>query len=208
MLLCTLRIVYVWGSRWEWSKQKKLKIILLCFALALVVGIPHETSAGAHSTKPRRWHLEPYNAWADGSPSARTRHTMVWGADEVLYMFGGYTDAGVSDELILLDVETRRWATIMPGGPAPSARGNHAMATCGHSIYMFGGSGFASTKLDHFAPTIFGQLWKLSIQTMLWTLLHTATGVPPSAQEGSAMASVGDYLVIFGGKSGGTSKQL
>ena len=204
MLLCTLLIVYVWGSRWEWSKQKKLKIILLCFALALVVGIPHETSAGAHSTKPRRWHLEPYNAWADGSPSARTGHTMVWGADEVLYMFGGYTQngytAGISDELILLDVETRRWATIMPAGPAPSARMNHAMATCGHSIYMFGGSD-GGLK-------IFDQLWKLSIQTMLWTLLHTVTGDPPSARELSAMASVGDYLVIFGGKTGGTSKQL
>ena len=201
MLLCTLLIVYVWESRWEWSKQKKLKIILLCFALALVVGIPHETSAGAHSTKPRRWHLEPYNAWADGSSSARTGHTMVRGEDGVLYMFGGSTSGvGASDELILLDVETRRWATIMPAGQAPSARYNHAMATCGHSIYMFGG---ADGKLK-----MFDQLWKLSIQTMLWTLLHTATGDPPSARDLSAMASVGDYLVIFGGRYIGTSNQL
>ena len=100
ILLCTLLILHVGGSQWTWAPQTKWKSLILWAVLALVA-VPHQTRGGVNSAKYRYWYSEPYNAWADGIPSARDGHTMVRGADGLVYMFGG---------------QARVWTSIMSGG--------------------------------------------------------------------------------------------
>jgi hypothetical protein len=70
------------------------------------------------------------SAWteltAGGGPTAREDHTWtVDGEGAFAYLFGGWTDAGPSNELWSFDLATNSWTEIQPDGASPAPRFGH-----------------------------------------------------------------------------------
>ena len=79
-------------------------------------------------------------------PAPREGHAASL-VDDVMYVFGGRTDAG-SDlgDLAAFRISSRRWYTFQNMGPSPSPRSGHSMTTVGKSIIILGGEPSSSTS--------------------------------------------------------------
>ncbi|KAF8482629.1 hypothetical protein DFH94DRAFT_373498 [Russula ochroleuca] len=72
-------------------------------------------------------------------PSPRGSHAAAL-VDDVMYVFGGRdVDRRLMGGLIGLKLSTRQWLMFQKGGPSPSERSGHAMASSGTRVFMFGG---------------------------------------------------------------------
>ena len=139
----------------------------------------------------------PYFPWRHGLPSARRGHAMAAAGDGSVWLHGGYTAAGPSDQLVKLDPQERRWHAVTTAGPRPSARRGHSrlVAVDGHTLVLFGGdtkSGYSD------------ELWTLDLlAAAAWTrLTASASGASaawPSARWGHTMVTVGSAVLMFGG---------
>ncbi|CAE7197864.1 KEL2, partial [Symbiodinium sp. KB8] len=77
-------------------------------------------------------------------PSPRFEHTMVWSqADAAIYVFGGFEDGGVLNDLHRYEPLENEWNLLSPGGSVPPVRYQHSMVSAG-VLYMFGGSSWSS----------------------------------------------------------------
>ncbi len=126
-------------------------------------------------------------------PSARSNATMATLGNHLI-LFGGQTFNGTNMTL----GDTWEWdgtAWTKLTGPGPGARMTH-MATLGDKVVLFGG-----ISLSGAGPTItdLGDTWQFDGAT--WT----KRDVPgPSVRAGSALATLGNKLVLFGGSHGNT----
>jgi N-acetylneuraminic acid mutarotase len=128
------------------------------------------------------------------SPPARTEASMAALGDRI-YMYGG---ARIDQLTGSLDTFDDTWAfdgttwTLLSPELWPTSRFDHAMATLGDKIILFGGltpsAGFADTWL-----------W----DGKAWTGYATPNG--PVAQGGVAMTTMGDAVMMLGLSSGGFS---
>ena len=135
-------------------------------------------------------------------PSARHNHEIAAvGVD--LYLFGGKTKSGASNELFRFSTTTLQWEQLdapQVSGSPPSARFGHSMVAVGSDLYVFGGAS-SSEK--------FNCLFRFSTTARQWDQLDAekVSGSTPSARYLHGMVAVGPDLYVFGGMtdSGGSN---
>jgi N-acetylneuraminic acid mutarotase len=88
---------------------------------------------------------------------------------------------------------------------ALAPRKSHSMASYGHKLYMFGGTGLENERgVDH----LYGDLLSLDCETLEWTHLHPG-GEAPTPRCLHSATFIGKKMYIFGGAGhGGTTDEL
>jgi alpha-tubulin suppressor-like RCC1 family protein len=140
---------------------------------------------------------------ADGSPSARQNHSMVWDGQKVI-MFGG-NDGVSKNDLWWYDPASgtngtwiQQFTSIMPSG---RMRHSTVWDSIGQRVIMFGGFGTS--------PTYKNDLWWYDPVTNTWTekITNGAAG-SPSARNEHSMIWDGTRLIMFGGNDGANKNDL
>ncbi|RIB02450.1 hypothetical protein C2G38_2009519, partial [Gigaspora rosea] len=111
-----------------------------------------------------------------------------------MYIFGGQTEEGYSNELIAFDMEkynssNASWEFVTPKGPLPPARIAHISCAYEDKIYMFGG-------MD--SDRCYNDMWCYDINNNTWSQLSCTGLIPyPRKYHGATIADGNIY--IFGG---------
>jgi len=125
-----------------------------------------------------------------------SRHTSCLVGSKV-YVFGGFDGHGTNFDLATFDPYTRTWTnvakTAQKGTPPPS-RTNHAAASVGKNMYIFGGN----NNNDAGQYQVLDDLTMLDTLTMTWSRPKT-TGAIPCARSGHTLTAIGKKLYLFGG---------
>jgi N-acetylneuraminic acid mutarotase len=110
-----------------------------------------------------------------------------------IFVFGGLTEAGLSDELWIFDLDTLTWVEIPTFGAAPCARKGASLVATedGHKLYLFGGA----TGMK-----AFNDVHVLDLDHFSWSVLGTV-GPVPAPRESAAVNCLAPYLIIAGGHS-------
>ena len=111
-----------------------------------------------------------------------------YGAQEVIYLFGGCSEVTCFDDLMRHDQHSQRWASQPARGKAPTRRKGHSMTLLGPSwaqqLVVFGGwSGDSPTP---------NNLKAYTINTNTWEVL-SVSGTPPSARWAHTATAVGRH---------------
>ena len=128
-------------------------------------------------------------------PLGREGHSAVRFGTHII-IFGGYTEKGFSDELIVLDTALSAWQRPAVTGPKPSAREGHTAFIFNNRMYVFGGFMNGGCLND---------LYVLDLKTFAWEV-GTATGTPPSRREDMGAIVRGNELLVTGGCNFGKRK--
>jgi len=116
------------------------------------------------------------------------------------FLFGGTTGGFIADDNTIIEGsiaddtwawDGRTWTKVGPQ-TSPPGRANHAMATLGSKVVLFGGDAAQSPDLN--APS-YGDTWEWDGTT--WT--EAAPPTSPPARTNHAMATLGNKVVLFGG---------
>lgn len=125
-------------------------------------------------------------------PSARMGHQMANLSSNMVLLFGGLTDSGLSNQTWVYDGST--WTNKNPANP-PSARSNAGMAGIGPGkVVLFGGND-ANGRSD--------ETWVYDLTSNTWTLRNPTTH--PTARAGHAMSTYNlgaGQALLFGGTIG------
>jgi len=143
---------------------------------------------------------------APGSPARRDAFGAAWdpGAD-ALYVFGGRTDSGTSNDLWRWDAQSNTWANLNPtGGPPPARTGCTAVwDTSAGILLVFGGAKQTSGE------ELLDDLWRYSPATNSWTQLSPSGGPPPSRySHGAIWDALNSQMLVFGGYGAGVRNDL
>ncbi len=130
------------------------------------------------------------------SPDNRVGHSLTV-INNVVYLFGGYTAAGLRNDLWKFDPVTNSWTNLGSGGPP--ARIRHAAAAVDGKLVIHGGTDGA-TKLD--------DLWIYDPGVNAWTQGTPVGPQPPALMEHRAVVSGGKLYLVGGIKSDGPSNEL
>jgi len=127
----------------------------------------------------------------------RVHNSIVY--NDSMYVFGGF-DEGLSPEEFNLvyrfDFKTEEWFELECKGEIPSGRSRASAVQWKNFMYVLGG-------WDR--RTLFSDFYELNLDTLVWREIET--NLPEIHSDGIQAHSavvVGDWLVTFGGKSGGT----
>jgi len=121
----------------------------------------------------------------------RWNHTAVL-YDNCMWVFGGQTDSGYTNELLKLDLETRKWLKVESKG-TPSARHGHSCCVwqAAGQMVLFGGR-------DGYQPAHFANdFWLFDFTTLVWSQVHVAN--PPSGRYYHDICIAENTLYSFGG---------
>ena len=122
------------------------------------------------------------------APAAREGHSAsLYGTR--IYYFGGYTDAGYSNELVVLDTDVMAWEHPSVGGLKPTAREGHVVIAQRGRMMVQGGFTNGGCLAD---------AWVFDRVTNTWEKAN-AKGVGPTARENSAAVAVNGEMVLVGG---------
>ena len=132
-------------------------------------------------------------------PSERYGHALAQ-LDGLVYMFGGTTSSGRSNDFAKWDQSTWTWTSINAGGAVPSGRFGHGFEALGSALFVFGGETDAGVFSD--------ELYMFEVGSSTWIDLSGASGAPaPRAQHG--FCAMKAALFVFGGlTAGGPSSEL
>jgi hypothetical protein len=124
---------------------------------------------------------------------------VLFGGDTAIPVCGQTPPRTHVGDTWLLETDCGSWTQLSPQ-PAPSARARHAMATdaARDRALLFGGRSRPSGSTGPY--TLHADVWAFDFGTRAWSPVAT-TGTPPSARSNSAMAVLGDDLVVFGGST-------
>jgi hypothetical protein len=122
------------------------------------------------------------------SPLGREGHTATL-VDARIFYFGGYTERGFTNELLVLDTVTMAWQKPHVGTLKPPGREGHSATLYDGRIYVWGGFTDGGCLQD---------LWILDTETLAWEV-GTAMGVAPSAREDHAAIVRGNEMLLLGG---------
>jgi len=125
-----------------------------------------------------------------------SRHTSCLVGSK-MYIFGGYDGHGQNFDLSTFDPYTRTWTnTSKPAqkGTPPPSRTNHAAASVGKNMYIFGGN----NNNESGQYQVLEDLAVLNTHTMTWSN-PTTTGTAPCARSGHTLVTIGKKLYLFGG---------
>ncbi|KAG3120976.1 hypothetical protein PI125_g699 [Phytophthora idaei] len=152
-------------------------------------------------------------------PAPRSGHAVVSivedNGDRIVFMFGGRTKRGVSDQLLILRLSTIRtgsnahdsvdatvaWEEVGPeaGSAWPSARDGHSMRLIPSTVnrtprlIVFGGNGQLNDDRMN-------DVWLFDVEKQLWTLLQCSGDIPPPRSYHTAH-TVGEFLFVVGGRT-------
>lgn len=125
-----------------------------------------------------------------------SRHTSCLVGSKI-YVFGGFDGHGTNFDLATFDPYYRTWSNIpktaQKGVPPPS-RTNHASASVGKNMYIFGGNN--NNEAGQYQ--VLDDLSMLDTHTMTWSRPKT-TGAIPCARSGHTLTAIGKKLYLFGG---------
>jgi Galactose oxidase, central domain len=126
-------------------------------------------------------------------PSPRWGHTMTSAlAVGELFLFGGNTSAGPSNELWVYSSFSmgNAWQLVVPATVSPPARFYHAAALYKGELYVFGGAGARGA--------VYADVWTYHPRSNAWEK-RASDGTPPEARYMHTATTFGDNIYIFGG---------
>lgn len=123
-----------------------------------------------------------------GKADARAYHAGVLHDNGLIFLFGGYTEKGLSQEILLIDTINKHWGHPVTVGTIPKARKYHSLNRIDDKVWMFGGE--TSEKATN-------ELWYYDLYGRHWYEI-TASGAPP-ARHGHTATTHGSGIYIFGG---------
>ncbi|KAL9248242.1 hypothetical protein vseg_021586 [Gypsophila vaccaria] len=116
-----------------------------------------------------------------------------------LYVFGGCCGGMHYSDVLVLNLETMTWSTLVTLGNGPGPRDSHSATIWGNKIVVFGGTN-GSKKVN--------DLHILDLGTKQW-IQPVCSGTPPSPRESHTATLLGDEkLVVFGGSGEGAGNYL
>jgi len=125
-----------------------------------------------------------------------SRHTSCLVGNK-MYIFGGFDGHGTNFDLSTFDPYTRTWTNVPKTavkGVFPTSRTNHAAASVGKNMYIFGGN----NNNENGQYQVLSDMHMLDTHTMTWSAVQ-ATGDVPCARSGHTLTSLGKKLYLFGG---------
>jgi N-acetylneuraminic acid mutarotase len=133
-----------------------------------------------------------------GPPSTRINASLTVNPlkSEVVLFGGEHFDGSLAtffDDLFVYNVHKNTWTKVSSAN-SPLPRSSHQTVVHKNSIFLMGGE-FSSPKQNTFYH--YSDFWSLDCSTRAWTKIETK--ISPSARSGHRMASVGKYIVLFGG---------
>ncbi|CAK9150910.1 unnamed protein product [Ilex paraguariensis] len=132
------------------------------------------------------------------NPSERWGHSACY-SNGLLYVFGGCCGGLHFSDVLVLNLNTMAWNTLVTTGQGPGPRDSHSAVLVEHRMIVFGGTN-GSRKVSN--------LHILDLRTREWTQAN-CKGVPPSPRESHTATLVGnEILVIFGGSGEGEANYL
>ncbi|XP_042475191.1 acyl-CoA-binding domain-containing protein 4-like isoform X2 [Macadamia integrifolia] len=152
-------------------------------------------SLGGEAVKKAMW---LYPKVLGFNPSERWGHSACY-SNGVVYVFGGCCGGLHFSDVLMLDLGTMAWNTLVTTGQQPGTRDSHSAVLVGHRMIVFGGTN-GSRKVN--------DLHILDLRTKEWTR-PKCEGVPPSPRESHTATIIDDdKLVIFGGSGEGEGNYL
>jgi len=89
-----------------------------------------------------------------------------------LYFFGGGAlGGGFTNEVVVLDLKTKRWAKAQTTGSSPSPRCKHRTCLVGGQLFVFGG-------VDRLPPKARMDIFVLCLDTLVWRSVKTVGQIP------------------------------
>ncbi|KAM7273241.1 hypothetical protein ACFE04_027905 [Oxalis oulophora] len=132
------------------------------------------------------------------NPSERWGHSACY-SNGSIYVFGGCCGGLHYSDVLVLNLDTMVWSTLITTGQSPGPRDSHSAVLVGSKIIVFGGTN-GSKKVN--------DLHMLDFLTGEWTRPESK-GIPPTPRESHTATLVGDRkMVIFGGSGEGESNYL
>jgi N-acetylneuraminic acid mutarotase len=114
-----------------------------------------------------------------------------------VFVFGGFDGYGTNFDLAIMDPHARTWRSVpnsMVRGCPPPSRTNHAAASVGSKMFVFGGNNNNEAGVYQ----VLDDLHALDTETMTWSRPET-TGCRPCARSGHSLTAIGHKLFLFGG---------
>lgn len=132
------------------------------------------------------------------NPSERWGHSACY-SHGLVYVFGGCCGGLHFCDVLVLNLDTMAWDTLVTTGQGPGPRDSHSAVILGQRMIVFGGTN-GSKKVN--------DLHILDLGSKEWTRPE-CRGAPPSPRESHTATLVGDEkLVIFGGSGEGEANYL
>ncbi|KAA8536732.1 hypothetical protein F0562_029210 [Nyssa sinensis] len=132
------------------------------------------------------------------NPSERWGHSACY-SNGFVYVFGGCCGGLHFGDVLVLNLDTMAWNTLVTSGEGPGPRDSHSAVLVEHRMIVFGGTN-GSKKVN--------DLHILDLRTREWTR-PDFKGVPPSPRESHTATLLGDEkMVIFGGSGEGEANYL
>jgi N-acetylneuraminic acid mutarotase len=157
------------------------------YALNVNPGVP-----GSGEELPMAWgHIDV----SGEQPAGREGHSAVQYGNRIIY-FGGYTEKGFSNEVLVLDTALNSWQIPSVGGVKPSGREGHTALLYKDRMYVFGGFTNGGCLND---------LYILDLKTMTWEVGVTS-GKAPSMREDHTAILRGHEMLTVGGCNFGKGK--
>jgi hypothetical protein len=141
------------------------------------------------SLSEKRW--VTYNA-SGKLPTSRELASMVLYNNQA-YLWGGFHEGGVSDELYVLDLDTIVWKVPKDDGYKPQPRQGHVTIRLGEFIFLIGGCDFGLN-------VCYNDMYVLDLVTLWWTKLNSSgQSEVYDKRERFSCASLGSVIYMFGG---------
>lgn len=149
------------------------------------------SAATVLSTEQWKW-FQPKLRAPQPSPAPRCGHALC-AIRSRLFLFGGLTEAGLSNEVWILDLDALSWAEIPTFGAAPCARKGASLVATedGRKLYLVGGATAAAALCD---------VHVLELDNFGWSALGTV-GDAPQGRESPALSLTPPYLLVAGGNA-------
>eukprot|EP01111_Echinosteliopsis_oligospora_P009374 TRINITY_DN272_c0_g1_i1.p1 TRINITY_DN272_c0_g1~~TRINITY_DN272_c0_g1_i1.p1 ORF type:complete len:422 (-),score=102.58 TRINITY_DN272_c0_g1_i1:140-1405(-) len=125
-----------------------------------------------------------------------SRHTATLVGSRI-YVFGGFDGHGSNFDLSMFDPYSRIWTNIPKSsikGVLPPSRTNHASASVGKYMFMYGGN----NNDENGRYQVLNDLCMLDTTTLTWSR-PKVSGDIPEARSGHTLTAIGRKLYLFGG---------
>ncbi|GAB2229010.1 hypothetical protein Droror1_Dr00023145 [Drosera rotundifolia] len=127
------------------------------------------------------------------APSERWGHTSCY-SHGLVYVFGGCCGGLHFSDVLVLNLNTMSWSTLITKGNAPGPRDSHSAVLWYNKMVVFGGTNGTRKVND---------LHILDLGTNEWTQ-PVCRGTPPSPRESHTATLISDErMVVFGGSGEG-----
>ncbi|XP_059648416.1 uncharacterized protein LOC132294538 [Cornus florida] len=132
------------------------------------------------------------------NPCERWGHSACY-SNGFIYVFGGCCGGLHFSDVLVLNLDTMAWNTLVTSGQGPGPRDSHSAVLVGHKMIVFGGTNGCKKVND---------IHILDLKSREW-IQPDCNGVPPSPRESHTATLVGDdTLVFFGGSGEGEANYL